>query len=169
MGMSDVGVAAGVARSRRGSHAAPAPLLPTEDGGVAPDENEIYHDLKPFVDKLDLKKLCRDAFADVDYLWERGAVRGWCDANMVIEQHAPHRGVDEGTEGIQWDIDPEQEGNNGGDAPNEEGAGGGEAPLEEGDEAPQEEADGNVAGDGGVDPKPALLRVRTYVASLTDV
>ena len=46
-------------------------------------------------------------------LWRDGSIRGWEDAQVLIENHFPHRGIEEGLEGIGWDVTSDDEGDDG--------------------------------------------------------
>ena len=110
------------------------PLVNTADGGVIPEVNAIFKDLKPFTDKLDLQAMCSAAIREVNEHWEEGVVTQWSDAGQVIEQHTGHSCIVEGTEGWGWDVDEEE---HCGDGPDEVDnvVVGGDAPEEADDEA----------------------------------
>lgn len=85
------------------------PCLPAGEG-----VESIYHGLQPFWEKLDGDKLRRDAEEYVEALWRDGSVRSWADAQVLIENHSPHRAVQEGMEGLGWDV--ESDSDSGGDS-----------------------------------------------------
>ena len=76
------------------------PCLPPGEG-----VNSLYHALQPFWEKLDGDKLRREAEEQVQDFWRNGSICAWSDAQTLIENHSPHRAVEEGLEGIAWDVD----------------------------------------------------------------
>ena len=85
------------------------PCLPG-DAGV----ESLYHALQPFWERLDGDKLRSDAEDYVQNLWREGEISGWQDAQVLIEDHLPHRHIGEGLEGIDWEVASES-GSEGGD------------------------------------------------------
>ena len=71
------------------------PCLPNNEG-----VESIYHALQPFWERLDGDKIRREAEDYVEQLWSDGAIDSWADAQVLIENHAPQKAVDEGLEGI---------------------------------------------------------------------
>ena len=75
------------------------PLLP--DDSVVDD---LYYSLRPFWDKLGGDQLRQTAYEHVQSLWDSGQLTSWADAELVIEQHSAHDPIDEGLEGVEWDV-----------------------------------------------------------------
>ncbi len=112
------------------------PTLP--DGATL---DSLYKDLQPFWEKLDGDQLRRDAAAQVQQMWDEGLISSWSDAEMLIEHHAPHPPVEEGLEGVPWDIAP---GGDGDDDDAGDGSGGGDD-----DEGGEGGGDGDDGDEGG--------------------
>ena len=132
------------------------PLL-AEDGGLSPDIEAVFKDLRPFVQKLNLQTLCQAAFDEVTALWEEGIVTSWADASTIVEQHTGHKCMVEGTEGLRWQVEeddgvgPEGAGD-GGVAPEGAAGAGVAAEASDGEDAPRDADDVAGADDGKVAP-----------------
>ena len=73
----------------------------------------VFKDLQPFWAALDGNAIRAAAYDHVQALWDTKAVTSWADAVVVIEHHTPHPPVDEGLEGILWDVDDQAGGDEG--------------------------------------------------------
>ncbi len=133
--------------------------VPLADGGLPPDDLGVYVDLLPFWQRIDGVAVCRDAFAQVDEMWRQGVVSSWSDAATLVEQHAPHRGIDEGLEGIGWDVEHDTAADEAEGVVGPAADDGGMPP-----DAPPDEQEEEEEGQGGLDPtddKPVRLYIRT--------
>ena len=101
------------------------PCLPETEGFES-----IYHALQPFWERLDGDKIRSDAQEYVEQLWRDGSLRSWRDAQVLVENHSPHKCAEEGLEGVPWDIDDgsdaDGDGPDDGDDEGSEGGGGDE-------------------------------------------
>ncbi|CAK0909832.1 unnamed protein product [Prorocentrum cordatum] len=96
------------------------PLL----GGDAVPE-DVFVDLRPFWEALGGPALWRHAQQTVDEMWSAGTLSSWADVDLLIEHHKPHPCAEEGLEGANWEVvpDEEEEDDDGGDDPGEGGGG----------------------------------------------
>ena len=117
------------------------PTLPLlgDDGGLSPDLDSVFKDLRPFVRRLNLETVLKAAFKEVDEAWADGIVTSWSDASTLVEQHTGHKCMVEGTEGIRWEVE------DGGAAPAEAEGGGMDPERAEGAGVDQEEFEGEDA------------------------
>ena len=80
------------------------PTMPLDGSG----DDQVYHDLKPWWDRIEGCAFRDQCCKEVESMWEAGYVRSWTDAQMLIEEHAPHAVIEEGLEHCPWDIGDEQ-------------------------------------------------------------
>ena len=80
------------------------PMLPDDVGLDA-----CFKDLQPFWSAADGNAIRSTAYNHVQALWDAKAVTSWAQADVLIEHHTPHPPVDEGLEGILWDVDDREE------------------------------------------------------------
>lgn len=83
----------------------PGPTLPDDAGSES-----LYFCLREFWETLDGPRLRTQAAVCVRELWEAGDLTSWADAHLIIEHHAPHAEIDEGLEGVPWEIVPDSDG-----------------------------------------------------------
>ena len=72
------------------------PTLPMDGSRDA----HIFRDLLPWWEKINGSELRARCIQEVSDSWDAGIVRCWADASNLIEQHAPHKHIDEGQEHV---------------------------------------------------------------------
>ena len=72
-------------------------------------DEELFRDLKPWWDRISGSDWRAQCTRQVESMWEAGIVRGWADANTLVEDHAPHAPIEEGDEHRPWDVVDEQD------------------------------------------------------------
>ena len=117
------------------------PCLP--EGASA---DEVFVDLRPVWEAIGGQAVREEANRTVDELWAAGVLASWADVDQVIEHHAPHEGIAEGLEGVEWEVGAP------GDDDDADDAGDDDADdADEGGEGADEEQDSFWNGFGGDD------------------
>ena len=106
------------ANVRQKGYAQTGPTLP-DDATI----DDLFVDLRPVWEHIDGQALRQQAIQDVNDQWAAGILQSWADAENIIEHHTPHPEVQEGLEGVDWEIVSDEDEDDGNDSNDEHGFG----------------------------------------------